>query len=316
MSHSIGRRRIAVLLGGTSAEREVSLESGQAVAAALRARGHLVDTIDAAETPVRDVDWSQFCGSFIALHGTYGEDGGVQSDLDALGVLYSGSGAEASALAFDKLRAKLRFQAVGLPTPAWIPFTSNDRPEQIRQTALGLGWPLVVKPRRQGSSVGVSLVHDPAALAGAMKNCCRYDSGGILEAWLPGDEWTVAVIERTPLRPIRIDAAREFYDYTAKYEDDATRLQPADASADPRLVDSLRQLARDACACLATSGIARVDLRLDAVGRPALLEVNTVPGFTSHSLVPLAAEAAGISLGQLCEAAVLGTSFESLSQAG
>lgn len=297
----IPRQRVAVLYGGSSAEREVSLESGQAVAAALAARGHLVALIDPVTRPVSHVDWSRFDSAFIALHGTYGEDGTVQSELDRLGVSYTGSDAATSALAFDKLQTKRRVHAAGVRTPAYVEIDHRQAGSTIEILADQLGYPLVVKPNAQGSSVGVTIVHSRDQLADAVPQCFAHGTRGLLETAVVGEEWTVGLVDQRCLPPIRITSARTFYDYQAKYEDNRTDYHVSDPDSSVPLVKNLQQLAQRACLAVGTSGIARVDFRLCVSGEPWFLEVNTVPGFTSHSLIPKAAAAEGIDLGELCE---------------
>ncbi|MFK7821788.1 MAG: D-alanine--D-alanine ligase [Planctomycetaceae bacterium] len=296
-----GSRRVAVLFGGSSPERTVSLESGQAVAAALTDRGHSAVLIDPSTQSVAEVDWDQFDSAFIALHGTYGEDGQVQQQLDSLRVPYTGSSAEASAVTFDKARAKDRFRRDKLTTPkSTLVSSSNDTRtllEAINKTEL----PAVVKPTRQGSSVGVTIVRRADEIEPALDHAFQFGSEVLIEDFIAGEEWTVGVINREPLAPIRIDSARAFYDYEAKYADDRTQFHVADSSDDVVFIESLQDVAVQAAKSLSTSGIARVDLMVDKQRRPWLLEVNTIPGFTSHSLIPIAAEAAGISLGELFE---------------
>lgn len=307
-------RTIAVLFGGSSAEREISIESGNAVAAALTSRGHRVELINPAVTPVAAVDWNRFDTAFIALHGTYGEDGQVQNELDALGVAYTGSSAAASALAFDKNRAKAAFRSARIPTPdsALISSrnlqgnSSSNSPAANAQAAARIGYPVVIKPCSQGSSVGVSIVREPGQLTAAISECFRHDTFGLIERAVIGEEWTVGVVDDQALPPIRIEAARDFYDYEAKYNDNRTSYHPADSETNPQQIDDLQQVSRHACAALGTSGIARVDLIVDAESKPWVLEVNTVPGFTTHSLIPKAAATAGISLGELCESVMPG----------
>lgn len=292
------QQRIAVLYGGTSAERDVSLRSGQTVAAALAERGHAVELIDPAVTPISEVDWNRFDSAFISLHGTYGEDGQVQHELQAIGVPYTGSDAAASAIAFDKWAAKQRFAAVGVATPAARLVRCAD---DVVVAAAEIGYPLVVKPCSQGSSVGVTIVREPGTLEVAAEECFRHDTRGLVETAIVGEEWTVGLIDHRPLIPIRITPARGFYDYEAKYRDDRTGYHIADEETSPTLIAELQDVARRAGESLGTSGIARVDFRVDESNQPWVLEVNTVPGFTSHSLIPKAATAEGIDFGELCE---------------
>jgi D-alanine-D-alanine ligase len=304
-------QRVAVLFGGLSPERDVSLESGRVVAEALSNRGHAVTLVDPRDQPVGTVDWEQFDAAFIALHGTYGEDGGVQRDLDSLGVVYTGSSAEASAIAFDKPLAKNRFREKQLATPKSCTVSSATHQAVLIEAVLGLRLPVVVKPTCQGSSVGVSIVQSEDQIVAAFAECFRFGSEAIVEQFIDGEEWTVGIIDRRPLPPIRIDAARGFYDYDAKYADERTRFHVADADDDIALMQALQDVSVKACTAIGTSGIARVDLMVDKHQEPWLLEVNTIPGFTSHSLIPKAALACGIDRGELFES-VLPTAEQAL----
>jgi D-alanine-D-alanine ligase len=291
---------IVVLSGGWSAEREVSLASGRAVTEALRSRGHDVREVDPAEIDVPTYPWNGVDVAFIALHGTFGEDGTVQSLLDDLGVPYTGSGPEASRLAMSKSAAKLRFTAAGLPTPTYHTIHVMDAADVAAAKANELGYPLVVKPNGQGSSIGVAIAGDSTQLADALAASFRHDPLAILEKYIAGRELTVTIIDRRPLPIIEVRAARPFFDYEAKYHDDSTTYAfEIDVPA-----DAIRQVEATAVAAaesLGTSGVVRVDLRLDADGRPWLLEINTIPGFTDHSLVPKAAAHAGINFAELCD---------------
>lgn len=297
-------RRIVVLYGGSSAEREVSLQSGEAVTNALRSLGHRVEPIDPVRTPVRSIQWDRFDSAFIALHGTYGEDGVVQKELDDLGVRYTGSSSAASALAFDKERAKEAFRLAGVRTPASRTISRDDNSAELRKAADEIGFPLVVKPCCQGSSVGVTIVLEPPALETAIARCFEHDRRGLIESAVLREEWTVGVFNRRCLTPIRVEPARGFYDYEAKYHDERTSYHLAGTETAEDFVNDLQQISQRACEALGTSGVARVDLMVDDDRRPWVLEVNTVPGFTTHSLIPKAATAAGLTLAELCEAAL------------
>lgn len=292
--------RVVVLLGGTSAERDISLISGEAVAQALAAAGHRVTRIDPQVQAVEEVDWSDADVAFIALHGTSGEDGQVQRKLDHLGVPYTGSGALPSELAFHKLAAKQRFAAAGLPTPPFRGVSEDAGQTLIRERAEELGYPLVVKPEAQGSSLGVSIVHEPSKLISAVDCAREFDRIVFLERGIPGEEWTVPVFDDAVLPPIRITTPHEFFDFSAKYTDQETQY---DVITDPAhgVATRVQDLARQACRVLGCRGISRVDLRADAAGQAWLLEVNTIPGLTDHSLVPKSAAAIGWSMSRLCE---------------
>ncbi len=309
------RWTIAVLAGGRSAERDVSLKSGAAVTDALRAGGHRVLQLDPARDDLHALDWRAVPAGrptagqsvaidcvFIALHGAFGEDGELQRLLESRNVPYTGADSGASELAFSKWAAKQRFHNCGVPTPSAVRISANDPPGFAHSAAAAIGYPLVVKPDRQGSSIGVSIVPSRAHLDAALANCFRFDSIGLLEAAVSGDEWTVGLLDDEPLPPIRIGTSREFYDYTAKYAASDTSYQFDDAP--PSLTRTLTELGRAACQAIGTAGIARVDIRLDDRGRPFVLEVNTIPGMTDHSLVPKAAARVGMSMTPLCERAI------------
>jgi D-alanine-D-alanine ligase len=292
--------RVAVLAGGDSDEREISLKSGMAVVAALSERGHRVLHLDPAIVDLSGIDWDQFDVAFVALHGRFGEDGQVQQILDAAHVHYTGSNALASHLAFSKSAAKERFALFGVPTPQYSLIHYNDGLNEIDRIAAELGYPLVVKPDTQGSSLGVSIVRSPRELPAAIKNCFLLDAFGILETMIEGTEWTVGLIDRQILPAIKIETDREFFDWQAKYEDDSTRYI-FDSNLPQAVINNIQQVAQAACESLGTSGLARVDLRLDHENQPWVLEVNTVPGFTDHSLLPKAAARQGIDFPTLCD---------------
>ena len=302
-SRSSRKLRIAVLCGGPSAERLISLKSGSAVARALAQFGHSVSEIDPAVVDVSGLDWGPFDLAFIALHGKFGEDGQIQQILETALIPYTGSPVAASRLAFSKSASKERFAQHQVPTAPYVLIHESDTAHRIMQQADQLGFPLVVKPDTQGSSLGVSIVRQPADLPAALAACFHYDSFGLLEQALTGSEWTVGLIDDRALPAIRIETDRTFFDYEAKYEDNETRYQ-FDFDVPAEQVDSIVQAARNACSAVGTSGLARVDLILDQSGEPQVLEVNTVPGLTDHSLVPKAAARLGMSLADLCQECV------------
>jgi D-alanine-D-alanine ligase len=292
--------RVAVLCGGPSAERVISLQSGAAVARALAGLGHAIYEIDPADVDLARRDWSPIDVAFIALHGKFGEDGQVQQVLEDAFVPYTGSGVAASRLAFSKSASKERFAQHGVPTAPYVLIHESDTPHRILQQAAQLGFPLVVKPDTQGSSLGVSIVRTADNLPAALTRCFHYDAFGLLEQALLGSEWTVGMLDDLALPPIRIETGRAFFDYEAKYEDDGTRyLFDYDVPAEQ--VERVVETARNACAALGTCGLARVDLIVTQTGVPTVLEVNSVPGLTDHSLVPKAAERAGMSFTELCQ---------------
>ena len=300
IAQNLSALRVAVLAGGDSDERDVSLKSGMAVAAALSVAGHEVLHLDPAIVELSGIDWSQFDVAFIALHGRFGEDGQVQQILEQAQVDYTGSDAIASRLAFSKSAAKERFRLFGVPTPRYSLIHYNDDLEWIAQKAAEIGYPLVVKPDTQGSSLGITIVHTPDCLAEGLKLCFQFDVFGVLETMVEGTEWTVGLIGRETLPAIKIETDREFFDWQAKYEDDATRYL-FETNLPEKLMQQIELVAQNACSALGTSGLARVDLRLDHSNQPWVLEVNTIPGFTDHSLLPKAAARQGIDFVTLCD---------------
>jgi D-alanine-D-alanine ligase len=297
---------VAVLYGGPSAEREVSLESGREVAAALERRGHCVTRIDPgpisldSETFYRLADWRRFDVAFLALHGTFGEDGSLQRLLDDLGLPYTGSGAFASRLAFSKSAAKERFAAEAIATPTYLLAHECDPRGRLTRYAATLGFPLVVKPDAQGSSLGVSIVGSPDELPAALEHCFAFGSFAILERYIAGTEWTVGFLGAQPLPAMCVSTPRAFLDFEAKYRDEAT-VVTFDEDASPSVGNAVTEIASRACRALGVSGVCRVDLRVDSQHHPWVLEVNTLPGFTPHSAVPTAAARVGIDFDELCE---------------
>lgn len=287
--------KVAVLLGGNSAEREVSLNSGAAVLAALRDRGidaHPLDTADAALSQLQDGGFKRV---FNILHGRGGEDGVIQGALEMLDLPYTGSGVLGSALGMDKLRSKAVWQGLGMPVPACRLLSGDEDPQDVINE---LGLPLMIKPSREGSSLGMSRVESADQLAAAYADAAALDTEVFAEAWLPGTEYTVAILDGEALPAIGLDVPGGFYDYDAKYVGAQTRyLLPC--GLDAHAEAELQQLAVRAFAALGAHGWGRVDLRCDAAGEPRLLEINTVPGMTDHSLVPMAAGAAGMSFADL-----------------
>jgi D-alanine-D-alanine ligase len=288
--------KVAVLFGGKSAEREVSLKSGGMVLNALRSRGVDALPFDPAERGLDALIGERFERAFIALHGRFGEDGTVQGVLEWLGIPYTGSGVLASALAMDKLRAKLLWHAEGLPTPPYAVLTKDS---DLRTVARKLGVPLMVKPASEGSSIGMSKVGSAAGLDEAYALAANYDHVVIAEKFIDGTELTAGILGDQVLPLIKIETPRDFYDYQAKYIADDTRyIVPCGLPA-ARERD-MQALCLKAFRALGCRGWGRVDLMLNRQGRPFVLEVNTVPGMTDHSLVPKAARAVGMSYEDLC----------------
>ncbi|MGH8156192.1 MAG: D-alanine--D-alanine ligase, partial [Rhodanobacteraceae bacterium] len=289
--------RVAVVMGGSSAEREVSLMSGRGVLDALKGRGvdaHAIDGIPALLDAVRA---GHFARVFNILHGQHGggEDGVLQGALDSVHVPYTGSGVLGSALSMDKVRSKWVWNALGLPTPEFVPL---PRGGDVHAAARTIGLPLIVKPASEGSSVGVSRVFAENDLDAAVALAQRYPGDLLMETLIEGDEFTVSILKADVLPSIRIVPKGAYYDYNAKYvAEDTQYICPGlegDAEAE------LRTLARQAFDALACSGWGRVDVMRDRAGRNWLLEVNTAPGMTAHSLVPKAAAAAGMDYAELC----------------
>lgn len=291
--------KIAVLLGGTSAEREVSLQSGSAVLAGLKEAGVEAYAVDPREVPVTALKEEGYDKVFIALHGRGGEDGTMQAMLEYQGLPYTGSGVMASAITMDKMRTKLLWQGAGLPVANSVALNRREgfTAEAAVQIA-ALGMPVIVKPSREGSSVGMSKVDTADTLADALELAFKHDDEVLVEKWMSGPEFTVAVLGDEILPSIRIQPAGVFYDYEAKYlSDDTQYFCPAGLSDEKEA--ALAALARKAWQVLGCSGWGRVDVMQDSDGEFYLLEVNTAPGMTSHSLVPMAARQAGMSFSQL-----------------
>jgi D-alanine-D-alanine ligase len=288
--------KVAVLLGGKSAEREVSLKSGSMVLNALRSRGVNAFAFDPAERAIDALISERFDRVFIALHGRFGEDGTVQGVLEWLGIPYTGSGVLASALAMDKLRTKRVWHSEKLPTPAYELLAQDTN---FRIAARRLGVPLMVKPASEGSSIGMSKVRAAAKLEEAYRLAVKYDPVVIAEKFVEGTELTGAILGEQALPLIKLETPRDFYDYEAKYVADDTRyIVPCGLSE--KKEREIQALCLNAFQSLGCRGWGRVDLMLSRSGRPYLLEVNTSPGMTDHSLVPMAARAIGLSYEDLC----------------
>ncbi|MCE5362338.1 D-alanine--D-alanine ligase [Pseudomonas anguilliseptica] len=297
--------RVAVLFGGKSAEREVSLKSGNAVLQALLAAGVDAFGIDAGDDLLQRLTAERIDRAFIVLHGRGGEDGSMQGLLECAGIPYTGSGILASALAMDKLRTKRVWLSLGLPTPAHAALASEA---DCHAAAAELGFPLFVKPAHEGSSIGMAKVSDVDALIAAWKDASRYDSQVLVEQMIAGPEFTIAMLRGQVLPPIALGTPHSFYDYDAKYLANDTQYRiPCGLSVEKEA--ELKDLTARACEAVGTQGWARADVMQDADGKFWLLEVNTVPGMTDHSLVPMAARAAGLDFQQLV-LAILADSLE------
>ncbi|GAB1412688.1 MAG: D-alanine--D-alanine ligase [Burkholderiales bacterium] len=294
MSREFGK--VAVLLGGSSAEREISLMSGNAVLAALRHGGVDAHAFDPAERPLWALKDAGFQRAFIALHGRGGEDGTVQGALEVLGIPYTGSGVMASALAMDKWRTKLVWHASRLPTPAWHILRADT---DWNAVADELGLPIYVKPAREGSSVGAAKVTRAADLRAAWEAAARHDPLVIAEQFVAGEELTAAFLGEQALPLVRIVAPGGNYDWQNKYFSDETQYF-CPSGLPETAEETIQDLVMEAARLLDCRGWGRADLILDAAGKPWLLEMNTSPGMTGHSLVPMAARAVGIGFEALC----------------
>jgi D-alanine-D-alanine ligase len=317
--------KVAVLMGGRSSEREISLRTGQGVAQALRNLGHDVTSVDAADGSVLSAGREESAAAardavlklplsvmlaaiqtpavqaadvvFIALHGTYGEDGTIQAALELAGKTYTGSGVLASAVAMDKAMSKRVFEREAIPTPHWVLLEAGVPGRTIDTSLLG-GYPLVVKPNAEGSTVGLTIVTHPSELDAALEKAGRYDHQILVEQFVGGRELTVAVVGEEAFPVVEIEPKSGFYDYEAKYTKGKTDYT-CPAKIDSELGRHVRELAVECCAVLGCRGVARVDFRLSDEDEPQVLEVNTVPGMTPTSLVPMAAQAKGMTYDQL-----------------
>jgi D-alanine-D-alanine ligase len=286
--------KVAVLLGGRSAEREVSLKSGGAVLDALLARGIDARAVDAGEGVLEQLAAGGYDRVFIVLHGRGGEDGVIQGALETLGLPYTGSGVAGSAFGMDKYRCKLLWRGMGLPTPD---FLMVDR-EELLADAERLGFPLMVKPVHEGSSIGMARVETGAELRTAWESARDFDRQVMVERWITGQEYTASILDDQVLPLIRLETPHLFYDFEAKYSADTTRYH-CPCGLQEGKESELQELAGKAFAAVAASGWGRVDMMLDEAGNPWLIEVNTVPGMTDHSLVPMAARARGMEFEEL-----------------
>lgn len=291
---------ITVLMGGPSSEREVSLVSGRAVADALARCGHKVTAADISPEDTSALDREEAEIAFIALHGPFGEDGQVQLLCEDRGLAYVGSGPVASKLALDKDASKRLFRAAALETPPWVVIEQGTPPDRLAELLARTPPPCVLKPIDGGSSVDITIAHDEPARDEALAGLLAAYGRAMIEEFIPGREMTVGIVAEEALPLMEIRPAREFYDYYAKYEDDATEYIVA-PDVPPGVADRLASDALRAHQALGCRDFSRVDFMLTDDGRAHLLEVNTIPGFTSHSLLPKAAAAAGVSFERLCD---------------
>ncbi|VAW36027.1 D-alanine--D-alanine ligase [hydrothermal vent metagenome] len=293
-------RRIGVLMGGLSEEREISLKSGRAVLEALRSRGYNAVAIDVGSEAAALLRKEAVEVAFIALHGLYGEDGAVQGLLEIMGIPYTGSGVLASAAAMDKVAGKIFFERYGIPTPAYSVLRDgeNKLPE-------GLGLPLIVKPASHGSTIGIGVADTSAEFQRAVGEAYAYEDTLVVERFISGREVTISILDGTPLPIVEIITRARIYDFRSKYEKGMTEfVVPADL--EESIAEGASEAALAAYKALGCSGAARVDIVLDEAGRPFVLEANTVPGMTGTSLLPMAARAAGMDYEALVEEILLG----------
>lgn len=291
---------VAVLMGGMSAERQISIVSGEAVSSALTELGCRVTKIMVDNESFGGVSADNTDVAFIALHGGMGEDGTVQIRLENESIAYTGSGPDASKRAMNKITAKKMFEENGIPTPAYVEIDSHAAEDEIYSSAGELGYPVVVKPVSEGSTMGVTIVRDEKELSSAVEAALAYGGGVFLEAYVPGSEITVGVLGEQPLPVVEIRTARTFYDFEAKYKDEKTEYI-TDPDLPRHVLTETADAGLAAHSALGCRDVSRVDLRLTKEMEPSVLEVNTIPGMTRNSLLPKAAEAAGISYTELVE---------------
>ncbi len=287
--------KVAVVMGGASAEREISIKSGLAVASALEKQGVDVIAIDVKESLINTLAGEKIDRVFNIIHGRGGEDGVLQAVLEVMKIPYSGSGVMASALTMDKLRTKLCWQGAGLETPKWFVLKN----EQEIDTCIGkLGFPVIVKPAQEGSSLGMSKATNKDELRKAFLLAENYQCDVLVEAWVQGDEYTVGILDGEALPVIRLETNNVFYDFEAKYQSNSTQYHcPCGLTKSQET--ELKKLSVEACELVGVEGWGRVDVFVDYQGTFQLIEVNTVPGMTDHSLVPMAAKAEGCDFGEL-----------------
>lgn len=287
--------KVAVLMGGTSAEREVSLNSGKSVLEALLRKGVDAHGVDAGKNVIEQISSGGYDRVFNILHGRGGEDGVIQAVLDSMGLPYTGSGVLGSALSMDKLRTKLVWNSVGIPTPPFKVLTENS---DFIQAAEELGLPVIVKPVHEGSSIGMSKVVAATELEKAYELAAGFDNEIVAEKWVTGHEYTATILGEEVLPLIRLETPRDFYDYEAKYQADDTRYH-CPCGLDEHVESKFKNMALEAFRVVGASGWGRVDFMCDENNQPWFIEVNTVPGMTDHSLVPKSAEQAGIGFDDL-----------------
>ncbi|HHT9136256.1 MAG TPA: D-alanine--D-alanine ligase [Candidatus Wunengus sp. YC60] len=311
-------KNVVVLMGGISPEREISLRSGNAVSKALKDAGFNVTCIDVKDEKLEELDQMDIDVAFIALHGYFGEDGGVQQLLESKGIPYTGSGINASRLAMDKLATKKCFIEAGLKTPDYVTVTEFQELTEIQQEVIKLGLPVVLKPTRNGSSIGISIIKNINDLQIGLEKAFEFGYELLVEKYIKGRELTVGILDDKALPIIEIKPAMEFYNYEAKYKDDRTKYIIVEKTLSerrntvgdpsypighlsPATYNKAQELAINAQKVLGCRGFSRVDMLMDDKDNLYLLEINTIPGFTEKSLLPKAAKAAGMTFPSLCE---------------
>ena len=294
-------KRIAVLMGGMSSERDISLKTGNAILGALQRRGYDAMGLDADRTIAENLKTNNIDIAFIALHGAFGEDGTVQGLLELLGIAYTGSGVRASAVSINKVMTKKMLAYHGLPTPAFQVVSAADADVDGAVRSITMPVPFVVKPPEEGSTIGISIVTHTARIAEAVSRAAQYDSQLLIEEFVKGRELTAAVLNGQPLPLVEIVAKDGFYDFEAKYHSQGTTRYVVAPEIGAALTLQIQKLAVETYSVLGCSGAARVDFILAADGRPCILEINTIPGMTETSLLPKAAGHAGIDFESLVE---------------
>ncbi|MFP6668543.1 MAG: D-alanine--D-alanine ligase [Pirellulales bacterium] len=289
--------RVAVLLGGQSSERDISLASGHCVVDALRRRGHGVEPIDPAEVDLFDVDWDAIDVCFIALHGGSGEDGRIQSELAALGVPYTGSGPTASRLAMSKRAAKRRFHQCRVPTPPGISFDASECAADVVDRMRPIPFPWIIKPDGQGCSLGVSIARRERDIDQCIAKARRFEQQLLAEQFVCGHEYTVGLLDRQPLSPLEIVRSRPVFDFDSKFGSAAVD----HVFSGQRDTTELIEIAIKAADALGAGGLVRIDMIRGDTGSTWVLELNTIPGLTKQSLIPIMAEQMGIAMPELCE---------------
>ena len=297
--------KVVVLMGGESSEREISLKSGTAIFNALQKENVQVEAIDVDKNIFEKLHSGNFARAFIALHGPLGEDGCIQGGLEVLGIPYSGSGVMASSICMNKLMTKQLWQGCGIPTPKYQVLNDNTNEEHLISQ---LGLPMIFKPISQGSSIGMTKVCEKSDIAAAWANARKFEETVIAEQWITGKEYTVAILHGKALPVIRLETPNTFYDYDAKYQANDTQYH-CPCGLTEELEKKIQTLALQAFNVTEASGWGRVDVMVDEQQQPWFLEINTVPGMTDHSLLPMAAKAEGISFNELV-IKILQTSFK------